>query len=168
MEKAPEYYIRQVLKLADDALRHGEFPIAAIVVLDDEIIGKSATAEQGQKRFLVHAELLALEEADKLGLTPERRRQTRLYTNLEPCLMCIGAAMSFLLGEIYYSLESPGDGAVNLVETWARKKADMPGYVTPKITGGILRAESIALFKKYVSICPPGPMRYWASTLTKL
>jgi tRNA(adenine34) deaminase len=166
--KPPEYFMLEALKLADNALKHGEFPIAAIVVLDDEIIGKSATAEQSQKRFLVHAELLALEEADKLGLSTEKRRQARLFTNLEPCLMCIGAAMSFFLGEIYYSLESPGDGAVNLVEAWNRKKEDMPGYRAPKITGGLLRGESIALFKKYVSVCPPGPMRYWASTLTKL
>lgn len=160
--------MRQTLALAHEALELGEFPIAAIVVLDDEIIAKSTTAEQRERRFLVHAELLALEAADKLGLPLPRRRSTKLYTNLEPCLMCIGAAMSFFLGEIYYSLESPADGAVNLVETWERKKSDMPGYITPTITGGLLREESIEIFKKYVSVRPPGFMRDWAITLTKL
>lgn len=164
----PEYYMSQTLVLAYEALELGEFPIAAIVVLDDEIIAKSATAEQREKRFLVHAELLALEAADRLGLPPPERRRARLYTNLEPCLMCIGAAMSFFLGEINYSLESPADGAVNLVENWARKKSDMPWYIAPTITGGILLEESSELFKKYVSVCPPGPMRDWAITLTKL
>ncbi len=168
VEKTPEYFMRQTLALAHEALELGEFPIAAIVVLDDEIIAKSTTAEQRERRFLVHAELLALEAADKLGLPLPRRRSTKLYTNLEPCLMCIGAAMSFFLGEIYYSLESPADGAVNLVETWERKKSDMPGYITPTITGGLLREESIEIFKKYVSVRPPGFMRDWAITLTKL
>jgi tRNA(adenine34) deaminase len=166
--KTPEYFMHQTIALAAEAIELGEFPIAAIVTLDYEIISKSTTAEQREKRFLVHAELLALETVDKLGLPPPKRRQAKLFTNLEPCLMCIGAAMSSFIGEIYYSLESPADGAVNLVETWARKKADMPGYIAPIITGGILRHESIDIFKKYVSVAPPGPMRHWAETLTKL
>lgn len=168
MEKTPEYYMRQTLLLADEATKHGEFPIAAIVVLNEKIIAKATTLEQQERRFLVHAELLALEEADKLRLSWEERKNARLFTNLEPCLMCMGAAMSFFLGEIYYALESPGDGAVSIVETWSRKEEDMPGYKLPKISAGILRQESIELFKKYLSICPPGPMREWAATLTKL
>ena len=42
--------------------------------------------------------------------------------------MCIGAAMSFYLGEIYYALESPGDGAVDLVRAWVRKEEDLSNY----------------------------------------
>jgi tRNA(adenine34) deaminase len=166
--KPPEYFMRQTLKLAAGVIELGEFPIAAIVVLNDKIIAKATTAEQREKRLLIHAELLALEEADKLGLSYENRREARLFTNLEPCLMCIGAAMSFFIGEIYYGLESPADGAVDVVKMWQRKVEDMPGYQLPKITGGILREESIKLFEKYVSTCPPGPMRDWANTLTKL
>jgi len=160
--------MRETLALAAGVIGLGEFPIAATIVLNDKIITKATTAEQREKRFLIHAELLALEAADKLGLSYENRREARLFTNLEPCLMCIGAAMSFFIGEIYYSLESPADGAVDVVKVWQRKVEDMPGYQLPKITGGILREESIQLFEKYVSTCPPGPMREWANTLTKL
>jgi tRNA(adenine34) deaminase len=80
----------------------------------------------------------------------------------------MGAAVSFFLGEIYYGLESPGDGAVNLVRGWERKEGDIPGYQLPRISGGLLREESIRLFERYVSMRPPGPMRDWAETLTKL
>jgi len=166
--RQPEYYMRQALGLAEKAIELGEFPIAAVVVLNDEIIASATTMEQREKRFLIHAELLALETADKLGLSWENRRSAMLFTNLEPCLMCMGAAMTFFLGEIYYGLESPSDGAVDLVRMWQRKEDDMPRYQLPKITGGILREESIGLFKKYVSVCPPGPMRDWAETLTRL
>jgi tRNA(adenine34) deaminase len=168
MANTHEYFMQETLNLAADAIKFGEFPIAAIIVVHDKIVAKATTMEQREKRFLIHAELLALEEADKLRLSWEERQNARLFTNLEPCLMCVGAAMSFFLGEIYYSLESPADGAVNLVKTWDRKSGDMPGYIVPKIVGGILRAKSIELFKKYISSCPPGPMRDWAQTLTKL
>ena len=167
-QKTPEHYMRRVLTLAAEALELGEFPIAAIVVLDGEIIAKATASEQHEKRFLGHAELVALEEADGLGLSFEERRAAKLFTNLEPCLMCMGAAMSFFLGEIVYGLESPGDGAVELVQAWIRREEDIPGYQLPKITGGLLREESISLFKEYVSRRAPGPMRDWAETLTKL
>jgi tRNA(adenine34) deaminase len=81
--------------------------------------------------FLGHAELVALEEADKQQLSFDERGRARLFTNLEPCLMCMGAAMSFFLGEIVYGLESPGDGAVELVRGWVRKEEDLPGYQIP-------------------------------------
>jgi tRNA(adenine34) deaminase len=168
VEKTPEYYMRQTLVLASEALTLGEFPIAAIVVLEDKIIASATASEQQEKRFLGHAELVALEEADKLSLSFDERHQTRLFTNLEPCLMCVGAAMSFFLGELYFGLESPGDGAVNLVKAWIRKEEDIPGYRVPAIRGGLLREESIRLFEKYVVVNPPGPMREWAKTLTEL
>jgi tRNA(adenine34) deaminase len=166
--KAPEHYMRWVLALAAEALEQGEFPIAAIVVLDGEIIAQASASEQREKRFLGHAELVALEDADKRHLSFDERSRARLFTNLEPCLMCMGAAMSFFLGEIIYGLESPGDGAVELARGWARKEEDIPGYQIPKITGGLLREESIGLFEDYVTRREPGPMRDWAETLTRL
>lgn len=166
--RAPESFMRQVLDLAAEALEYGEFPIAAIVVLDDEVIAQGTTTEQREKRFLGHAELVALEAADRMGLSFEARRRACLYTNLEPCLMCMGAAMSFFLGEIVYGLESPGDGAVELVRTWVRREKDMPSYQVPRIRAGLLREESKHLFAQYAARREPGPMRDWAQTLAAL
>jgi tRNA(adenine34) deaminase len=166
--RSPEFFMRQVLALAAKALEYGEFPIAAIVVLDGELIAQGTTSEQREKRFLGHAELVALEAADRLGLSFEARRKASLYTNLEPCLMCMGAAMSFFLGEIVYGLESPGDGAVDLVRGWIRREEDIPGYQIPGIRGGLLREESKRLFAQYVARHEPGPMRDWAQTLVTL
>ena len=160
--------MRQVLALAAQALDQGELPIAAIVTLDAAIIARATTSERRERRFLGHAELAAMEAADRLGLSLAERRRACLYTNLEPCLMCMGAAMSFFLGEIVYGLESPGDGAVDLVRGWARKEEDLPGYQVPTIVGGVLREESARLFAEYVARRPPGPMRDWAETLARL
>jgi tRNA(adenine34) deaminase len=162
------HYMRETLALAASVLPLGEFPIAALLVLDDQVIASATTAEKRQGRFLIHAELLALEAADRQRLSFNERQQACLYTNLEPCLMCMGAAMSFFLGEIVYALESPGDGAVSLVRNWVRTSDDFPGYRIPKITGEILRLESQELFKIYVKQQPPGPMRDWAESLTRL
>jgi tRNA(adenine34) deaminase len=167
-EETPEHYMRQALALAEQALGLGEFPIAALVVLDGQVIAQGTTTEHRDKRTLGHAELVALEEADRLGLPYAQRRRARLFTTLEPCLMCMGAAMSFFLGEIVYALESPGDGAVVLVQGWERREEDLPGYQVPMVRGGLLREESMRLFQRYVSMHPPGPMRDWAETLARV
>ena len=103
--------MRRTLALAEAALEDGELPIAALVVLGDRVLASATTAERREQRFLAHAELVALEAADRVRPFPGDRRAATLYTNLEPCMMCLGAAMSFFCGEICYALESPTDGA---------------------------------------------------------
>jgi tRNA(adenine34) deaminase len=161
--------MHRTLALAEHALEHGELPIAALVVLDGAVIAQAHTAERREGRMLVHAELLALEQADRLQPFPGNRRNAVLYTNLEPCLMCLGAATSFMLGAIYYALESPSDGAASLVQTWQRDEASYPGYRAPALHSGLLRKQSIALFQNWTSIHPPeGPMWHWAKSLADL
>jgi len=167
MQPSLEYFVQEVLTLAEAALEQGELPIAAVVVLEGKIIAKAATAERKEKRYLVHAEYSALHQVDQLHLGLRQRRRAALYTNLEPCLMCLGAAMTFFLGHLYYGLESRSDGAVALVSDWERAEG-FAGYQLPHLMGGILRDESKALFQRYVEIHPPGPMRDWAQSLAQL
>lgn len=153
---------------AKEAMKKGECPIAAIVFLDDEIIAKSYTKEYAEKRFLVHAELNALIEADLKRYSFEDRRRMQLFTNLEPCLMCMGAAMSFFIGEIYYALESPMDGAVELAHQWNPNDGGFASYRVPKITGGVLRKESQELFHEFFQISEQGGLKTFANSLALL
>lgn len=156
------------LEVAKKAMALGECPIAAIVFLDDEIIAENYTKEFSERRLLVHAELNVLIDADMKRYSFEERKRMQLFTNLEPCMMCMGAAMSFFIGEIYYALESPSDGAALLAQTWNPQSDDFAAYRLPKITGGILRKESQALFGEFADQCPPGGLRDFALSMTKL
>ena len=166
MNRTPEYYMRQTQALAETAIECGEMPIAALVVLDGRVIASAHTAERREGRLLVHAELLALEQADRLKPFPGQRREATLYANLE---MCLGAAMSFQLGAIYYALESPSDGAAALAQGWRRDEEAFAGYQVPAITGGLLREESICLFQQWLDRNPPGgPVWEWVKSLADL
>jgi len=158
--------MREALAVAREGMEQGELPIGAIVVLDGKVISSAYTQEVAQRRFLVHADLLALEAADRLDPFPGRRRDAILYVTLEPCLMCMGAAMSFFIGQVVFGLESPSDGATALVQTWTRKEEDFPGYRVPTIQGGVLREESAALFAEYVARNPSGRFTPWAKALS--
>ena len=164
-----ERAMRAVLELAAGALERGELPVAAAVVHDGEVIASAATAEKAERRFLVHAELRALLAADALRPFPGRRRDCTLVTNVEPCLMCMGAALSFFAGGIQYGLESPTDGAVGLARGWVAQGGHLPGSTFPKIEGGVLRAESRLLFQDYVARTPERqPTWGWAKSLADL
>lgn len=160
--------MRLAIAQARLALEEGELPIGAVVVAEGRVIGAAFTKEKKERRLLVHAELLALEHADKLNPFPGKRRDARMFTTLEPCFMCMGAAMSFWIGEVYFGLESPGDGAAALLSTWRRKQDDIPAYQAPTVIGGVLRAECQSLFAEYRRRFPGTGMSRWANSLAQL
>ena len=166
MDIAEKMYL--TLNLAREAMTVGECPIAAIVFLDDAVIAKSYTKEFSERRLLVHAELNALLDADLMRYPYEARLRMQLFTNLEPCMMCMGAAMSSFIGEVYYALESPTDGAVRMAEEWNPQSDDFAAYRLPKISSGILREESQSLFKEFAEKYPPGGLRDFALSLARL
>jgi tRNA(adenine34) deaminase len=133
---------------AKEALNNGETPIAACIFLGDELISKAYTTEKKDERFLVHAELNALLEADKLKYEIPDRKKMQLFTTLEPCLMCYGSAMSFFIGEIYYSLKAPDDGALNLIR-FENFNNDFLKFQNPRIEESILTERSKELFSEY-------------------
>jgi hypothetical protein len=90
VQDSHEHFMREALKVAAEGLGKGELPIGAVVVLDDQILASAHSMEKSQGRLLVHADLLALEAADKIKPFPGNRRDVRMYVTGEPCLMCLG------------------------------------------------------------------------------
>lgn len=160
--------MREAIRVAEAGLAQGELPIGAIVVLDRQLIAAAHTMERTQGRLLVHADLLALDAADRLDPFPGKRRDAKLFVTVEPCLMCFGAAMSSFIGEVYYGLESPSDGAAALVQQWRRREQDFPAYRVPTVVGGLLRSDVRALFETYCQRYTTGGMADWARTMAAL
>lgn len=156
------------LAIAEAGMARGEMPIGAVVVVDDEVVGEAHTEERTQGRLLVHADLLALDRADRaLG---GRRERAVLYVNLEPCVMCLGAAFTMRVGTVVFGLESPTDGGVATFEHWDRTRdaAGMPTYRVPTIRGGVRRTEVAAQFGRFAERTDVGWARTWAADLAAL
>lgn len=47
-----------------------------------------------------------MKDGDKIH-DRKRKMQMKLFTNLEPYMMCMGAAIASFIGKIYYSLDAP-------------------------------------------------------------
>jgi tRNA(adenine34) deaminase len=147
-------------------LAAGELPIGAVVVIGDDIVASAFTQDRGSDRRPSHADLLAMVEADQHLGWRRREHPLRLAVNLEPCLMCMGAAMSLGVAEVHFSLSSPGDGAASVAAAW-QPHPDMPWFTAPTVTGGIRRDESRAMFRRYCRTAPESGLRRWAQTLAQ-
>jgi len=156
----------EALAVAAEGLAAGELPIGAVVVVDGEVVGRAHTREVAERRLLVHAELLALEQADRvLG---RRRADAVLVTTLEPCLMCLGAAATAMVPRVVYALASPGDGTADLAAWWdAHRRDDLPHVRLPGLRGGVGAAGARALIERFVASRPDPrePLARWAATL---
>lgn len=161
----PEEKMAEVLRLAEEALLQGELPIAAIIFHGDRVVSRAFTSEKHDGRFLVHAEMKALQEMDREKNSIKERREMQLFTNLEPCMMCFGAAVHSFVGSVFYALGSPTDGAAKwVVDRWAEDHVDSV-FSLPEVLGGLLSDGSRALFERYLAANPSGGLADWVRTV---
>lgn len=156
--------MKLVIDLAEKALEKGELPIACIIFHNNTIVAQSHASEKEDKRLLVHAELKALIKLDHKHISAKEKIQMELFTNLEPCTMCLGAAISSFVGKVYYSLDASDGAARWALNSWNDDRTES-AFCLPDITSGILKDESKELFKRYIEIHQKGQLVEWVKTL---
>jgi tRNA(adenine34) deaminase len=154
MQSDDSAFMRAALAQAEEGLAANEMPIGAVSVLDGEIIS-AVHWRYRPDGVLDHADIAALRAAERdARVGGERRRDVTLYLTMEPCLMCLGAAMSFGVGRIVYALEAQVDGAARVLDVWEPALGHPPRgyriYTVPEIDGGVCRDEALALMEAYV------------------
>ena len=93
-------------------LAAGEVPVGAVVVIEDEIVGRAHNAPIALADPTAHAEVLALRAAARQRGN-YRLTGATLYTTVEPCPMCCGAALHARIGRVVYGARDPKAGAVD-------------------------------------------------------
>ena len=128
------------------SLDEGVMPIGAVLACHGDVLAESHWKGLPQG-LLRHPEHEVLIEADR-SVASRLRRECTLYTTLEPCLMCMGTATSFLLGRIVYALPAPADGASSVLHQWQPALGHPQGggpYSRPEIEAGLGETEARAL-----------------------
>lgn len=111
-----EHWMRQALAASDAAAAAGEVPVGAVVVIDDELIATGYNQQISLSDPTAHAEVMALRAAaTRLG--NYRLTGVTLYVTLEPCTMCVGAAVHARVKRIVYGTAEPRAGAASLLAT---------------------------------------------------
>jgi tRNA(adenine34) deaminase len=110
-DKQAEYWMSQAIVLAEQAALNNEVPVGAVVVYQQEIIGKGCNAPIGNNDPTAHAEIIALQQAAKT-IGNYRLIDADLYVTLEPCAMCAGAIVHSRIRHLYFGAHEPKSGAV--------------------------------------------------------
>ncbi len=103
-------FMRVALQEAALAFDKGEVPVGAVVVFEGRVIGRGHNQTEGLHDASAHAEMIALSAAyNHFG--DWRLENCTLYSTLEPCAMCAGAAMLSRIPIIVYGAPDPKFGA---------------------------------------------------------
>jgi len=105
-----ERFMQEALQEARLALCTADVPVGAVVVRGEQVIGRGRNQRQALGDPTAHAEVLALREAAR-QCKDWRLTDAILYVTLEPCIMCLGAAVLSRIQGLVYGCADPKAGA---------------------------------------------------------
>jgi tRNA(adenine34) deaminase len=142
---ADQVWMRQALTLARRAEVEGEVPIGAVIVREGTLVGEGWNRNISFSDPTAHAEIIALREAGHT-LNNYRLPGCIMYVTLEPCAMCVSAAIHARLERLVFGAVDPKTGALG------------GAYSLPEIhehnhqlqyQGGLLAAEAGELLRTF-------------------
>ncbi len=134
------YYMQKALQEAELAMEMGEVPVGAVVVCNNQIIGKGHNLTETLNDVTAHAEIQAITAAaNRLG--GKYLKNCTLYVTVEPCVMCAGAIGWAQVDRVVYGASDDKRG----FQTFA------PKAMHPKtiIESGIMADECAKLMKEF-------------------
>lgn len=138
-------FMRRALHAAQDAAEKGEVPVGAVVARGGEILAVAANEREATGDPTAHAELLAIRRASEAA-GGWRLTGCTLYSTLEPCPMCAGAAHAARLSRLVYAAPDPKAGYAG---TLHNTPADTRLNHTILVEGGPLEADAARLLRDF-------------------
>lgn len=112
--QSDEYYMLAAKAEAENAAQKGEVPIGAVIVHQGQIIARGHNLREISNDPTAHAEMVAIREAAQ-SIGHWRLLDTTLYVTLEPCVMCMGAAILARVPRLVYACRDPRAGAAGSI-----------------------------------------------------
>lgn len=138
-------YIKQAIIEAEKAREKDEIPIGAVVVFNDEIIGRGHNLRESLGDPTLHAEMIAIRQAASV-MGNWRLIGCTIYVTLEPCAMCAGAIINGRLDRVCFGAYDPKAGCCGtLYDLTGEKKFNHH----PEVEGGIMERECATMLTDF-------------------
>ena len=135
-----EKFMRRAIMAAKRGLKQGEVPIGAVVVVEDKVVASGYNRRAKLQLASAHAEMMAIDRACKKFASWRLPEGAELYVTLEPCPMCMGAALNARVDKVYFgAYEQKGRSL-----TQELADANLLNHKT-EVVGGVLEEECSAL-----------------------
>ena len=143
MQPDDERFMRRAIAEA----ARGDYPFGSVIVRDGKVMVQGRNLGKQEKDPTAHGEMVAIRRfLTRYG--PDKLKGTTLYTSGESCAMCMGAILWCGISRLVYgaSIAELATKTGQIMVTDA-EIADKAPFAEIAITGGVLAAESLALFK---------------------
>jgi tRNA(adenine34) deaminase len=136
-----EKFMSIALKEAKKAAKKKEVPVGAVIVRNGKVIAKAHNLREKSNLATGHAEILAIEKANK-KLKSWRLDRCTLYVTIEPCPMCAGAMIQSRLGKLVYGAQDLKSGThqsvTNLFDKTFNHKVEVEYGIMEKECGEVV------------------------------
>ncbi len=114
--------MQEALREAEKGLVAGEVPVGAVLAgPDGQIVAKAHNQPIALQDPTAHAEILVMRKAG-LFFENYRLNNTLLVVTIEPCLMCMGAAVNARIARLAFGASDPKGGAAGSLYNLASDK----------------------------------------------
>ena len=142
--RSDEFFMRQALEEAQKSLKKKEVPVGAVLVFEKKIVSRAHNEPIAKNDPTAHAEIIAIRKAGS------KRKNYRLsgcdlYVTLEPCAMCLGAAVHARIRKLVFGALDPKSGAVESVIKFPLDKMNH----RVEIAGGVLADECSKILRGF-------------------
>ena len=141
-----EKFMRRAIAAAKRGLKQGEVPIGAVIVYEDKVVASGYNRRAKLQLASAHAEMMAIDRACKKFRSWRLPEGCELYVTLEPCPMCMGAALNARVDKLFFgAYEQKGRSL-----TKELADANLLNHKTETV-GGVLENECSALLTDFFS-----------------
>ncbi|MGT2812571.1 tRNA adenosine(34) deaminase TadA [Streptococcus minor] len=143
-----EMFMREALKEAEKSLAKEEIPIGCVIVKDGHIIGRGHNAREELNQAIMHAEIMAINEANQQEGN-WRLLDATLFVTIEPCVMCSGAiGLARIPRVVYGATNQKFGGAGSLYDILTDERLNH----RVEVERGILEEECAAVMQSFFRI----------------
>ena len=133
--------MRKALIEAEQAYSIQEVPVGAVIVCNNQIIGKGHNLTETLNDVTAHAEMQAITAAASF-LGAKYLKGCTLYVTLEPCSMCAGALYWSQIEKVIFGARDEKRGSC--------KHQPSLFHPTTLVTNGVLETECSEIIKRFI------------------
>ena len=152
------YWMKKAIALTCDSVRDGQSPFASIIVKGGRAISSAHNLVAKSCDITAHGEILAIRRACR-KLRAIKLTGCTLYTNCEPCPMCLSAIHWAGIKRVVFgaSISDAASLGFSELSIGAKKMAKL-GKSKLQVKGGVLGADCVRAMKKWLE--NPGRVVY--------
>ncbi len=144
-----EQFLHQAIRLSTESMQsEGSGPFGAVIVKDDEIVGRGVNRVTSTNDPTAHAEIVAIRDACRhLGVFS--LAGCVIYSSCEPCPMCLAAIYWARLDEIHFAATREDAAAAGFDDAFIYDEIGLPPVERSVPARQALRDDAIKAFEAW-------------------